>query len=71
MSEITNGVGTKQWIEKSKDMRILAYIPDGLPHDATAVLSSEEKGDSEKPFTKKLFRTALKRASRRVSEPAT
>ncbi len=65
MEVLTNGVGTKEWEEISKDWYIYAYVPGSPIGDVTEGLSSEEQ---DSVFTKQDSEKVLKEVSRKIKK---
>jgi hypothetical protein len=64
MKALTNGVGTKHWLEASKDWHIYAYILGCPVSNLTEGLSSKGEINKQEP---KLEKATLKHALRRES----
>ena len=69
MEVLTNGVGTEDWLEVSKDWQIRAYVLGTPVNNLTEGLFSET-GDEEQEqlFTKADFQRDLRKVSRRIEK---
>lgn len=70
MSKNTNGVGTADWLRAKEGVSILAYVPSSSTNESSVGTSLRAQPE-ESTVKRTGFARALRKGSRRVSEPET